>query len=83
MTLIEQIIEESALELGLTRSIVKEAMQAQAQFTEEMIRSGSFEGVIWPNFGKFKVKKEKVFQAHNSSGARQIRKNTDYIKRHD
>lgn len=72
----DYIIEETALDLALPKHLVKEVVQAQSEFTVERIREGGFEGVMWPLFGKLKVKVSKVHQLHDLVGSTEIKKNT-------
>lgn len=70
------VIEETSLELALPKNLVKEVVNAQSEFTAEMIRTGAFEGVIWPKFGKVRVKIGKVHQYVEARSTEEVRKNT-------
>lgn len=70
------IIEETALELALSKALVKEVVSAQSDFTIERIREGGFEGTMWPLFGKIMVKVSKVKFLHDLLGKSDIKKNT-------
>lgn len=73
------VLEETSLELGLPIHLVKEVVQAQSDFTVDTIRRGEFQGVLWPLFGKIKVKVSKVHVLHERLGGREIKKNTENL----
>lgn len=72
----ELVLEETALELALPKHLVKEVVSAQSEFTTEKIREGGFDGVMWPLFGKIRVKVSRVHYFHEHVGTKDIKKNT-------
>lgn len=74
------VIEETSLDLGLSRQAVQEVVSAQAEFTAQKIREGGFEGTMWPLFGKIIVKTGTVHKLHEIIGGSEIRKNTSTPK---
>jgi hypothetical protein len=75
----EDVVEETSLELVISKLLVREVVSAQSEFTAERIREGGFEGVMWPLFGKIRVKVTKVHQIHDLVGNQNIKKNTVII----
>lgn len=76
----DHVLEETSLELAVPIDLVKEVVLAQSEFTATKIREGGFEGVMWPFFGKIRVKVSKVHMYHKVLGDSNINKNTQTNK---
>ena len=70
------VLEETALELLIPKALCKEVVNVQSEFTAEKIREGGYETVMWPLFGKVKVKVSKVHKLNAYEGYKDINKNT-------
>jgi nucleoid DNA-binding protein len=57
----ERLYKETALKTGLSPHQIEEFFKVTCEFTEQIIKTGGCETVMWPNFGKFKLK-VKQFQ---------------------
>jgi hypothetical protein len=55
-----RLYKETSLKTGVSPHQVEEFFRVVCTFTEEVISRGGFETVMWPNFGKFKVKPKQV-----------------------
>lgn len=55
-----KLYKETSLRTGVSPHQVEEFFRVVCNFTEEVISRGGFETVMWPNFGKFKVKPKQV-----------------------
>jgi len=56
----EQLYKETAWKTGLSPKQVEEIFLTCTQFIADVIKEGSFETVMIPNFGKFIVKTKQV-----------------------
>lgn len=72
----EDVLEETMLELAVPKHLIREVVNVQSEYTAERIREGGFEGVLWPLFGKVKVKVAKVRTITEMVGNQNIKKNT-------
>lgn len=59
----EELYEETAEELDISISLVKEIVHANSQFIRRVIETGGFENVILPYLGKVKSKPRSVQKA--------------------
>lgn len=57
----QRLYKETSLRTGIPPSQVEEFFKMTCKFTEETISRGGCETIMWPFFGKFKVK-VKQFQ---------------------
>lgn len=76
----EEVLELVSLELAIPKDKVKEVVKVQSDYTVEKIKEGGFDGVLWPLFGKVKVKIRKVHKYHEVLGGTEVRKNTEVNK---
>lgn len=72
----ERLIEEVASEFGMSKAQVKDITSVQGEFTARIMRGGGLEGVMWPLFGKIKVKVQKVWSLTAKHSRAEIKKNT-------
>ena len=52
----QRLYKETSLKTGVSPHQVEEFLRVMCNFTEEVISRGGCETVMWPNFGKFKIK---------------------------
>lgn len=76
----EEVLELVSLELAIPKHLVKEVVNVQSEYSAEKIKEGGFEGILWPLFGKLRIKVAKVYQEHNSKGSVAVRRNTQINK---
>jgi nucleoid DNA-binding protein len=55
-----KLYKQTSLKTGVSPHQVEEFFRVVCNFTEEVISRGGYETVMWPNFGKFKVKPKQV-----------------------
>lgn len=55
-----KLYKQTSLRTGVSPHQVEEFFRVVCNFTEEIISRGGYETVMWPNFGKFKVKPKQV-----------------------
>jgi len=55
-----KLYKETSLRTGIPPHQVEEFFRVVCNYTEEVISRGGYETVMWPNFGKFKVKPKQV-----------------------
>lgn len=72
----DRILEEVAFETGLSKEQVSDITKIQGEYTVRVMRMGTLEGVMWPLFGKIKVKAKRVYKMFHAYGNSTVRKNT-------
>jgi len=60
-----KIAGETAKLCKITKGQVEEIMKFTGNYIADVIRKGTMEAVMLPNFGKFKPKKSKILAVHN------------------
>jgi hypothetical protein len=64
----DQILKETAKELGLTVKEVKEVVDAQSQYVKFIIENGMFDSVRLPNLGAFVSKPVEIQMLEHLKG---------------
>lgn len=56
----EDIISVVAVELALPDKLIREVVQAQSAFTKQIMNENALESVLWPKFGRVRVKVKRL-----------------------
>lgn len=72
----EYILERVSLEFGLPIQLIREVVQTQSAFTRLTIKEGGMDGILWPVFGKIRVKAKKVHAIHYATGDKLVNEHT-------
>ena len=67
----ERILKETALENKISKAEVEDIVKFIGQFIHEKITDGRMEGVMLPEFGKFKPKRKKVIGRHKRMSSKE------------
>lgn len=71
------IIEETALDVGVSKALAYEVVSCQDDFIAYKIREGGFEGILIPRLGKIKIKPTRVHAVQEAIATADIKKNTE------